>query len=146
MSLLELKERQEIIIEKIKYEVLNMTKFREKSSYWIEYKIRRIEDNKIYYLNVELSSKAILYEILKDVTIELKVTINFQGEEYELYEKGIEKVETYYGMTDVGLNEEASYYEYINKSNKKLFISIEKWRDETEISFGRKIDLLNIKY
>ena len=54
------------------------------------------------------------------------MTINFQGQEYELYEKGKEKVETYYEMTDVGLNEKASYYEYIN--NENLFISIEKWK------------------
>ena len=65
MSLLELKDRQEILIEKVKYEILNMTKFREKSSYWVEYKIRRLEDNKMFYLNVELCSKAILYEILE---------------------------------------------------------------------------------
>lgn len=146
MSLLELKERQEIVIEKKKYEVLNMTKFREKSSYWIEYKLRNLENGKMYYLNVELSSKAILYEILENEVIDLKMTINFQGDEYELYEKGTEKVETYYGMTDVGLNEEASYYEYVNKNNEKLFLSIEKWKDETEVSFGKKISLSDIKY
>ncbi len=146
MSLLELKERQEILIENKKYEVLNMTKFREKSSYWLEYKLRNLEDGKMYYLNVELSSKAILYEILKDTVIDLKMTINFNGNEYELYEKGTEKVETYYGMTDIALNEEASYYEYINKSNEKLFLSVEKWKDETEVSFGKRISLSDIKY
>lgn len=146
MNLLELKERQEITIEKKKYEILNMTKFREKSSYWLEYKIRSLDDNKMYYLNVELSSKAILYEILENTKIELKMTINFQCEEYELYEKGTEKVETYYGMTDVGLNEEASYYEYVNKNNENLFLSVEKWKDETEVSFGRKINLSDIRY
>ena len=146
MNLLELKERQEITIEKKRYEILNMTKFREKSSYWLEYKIRSLDDNKMYYLNVELSSKAILYEILENTKIELKMTINFQGEEYELYEKGTEKVETYYGMTDVGLNEEASYYEYVNKNNENLFLSVEKWKDGTEVSFGRKINLSDIRY
>ena len=145
-SLLEIKDRQEILIEKLKYEVLNMTKFREKSSYWIEYKIRRLEDNKMFYLNVELSSKAILYEIIENTIIELKMNISFQGDEYELYEKGTGKVETYYGMTDVGLNEEVSYYEYQKKRDGKNFLSIEKWKDETEVSLGRLISLSDIRY
>ena len=146
MSLLELNDRQEILIEKVKYEILNMTKFREKSSYWVEYKIRRLEDNKMFYLNVELCSKAILYEILENTIIELKMHISFQGDEYELYEKGTGKVETYYGMTDVGLNEEVSYYEYQNKRDGNIFISIEKWKDETEVSLGRQLSLSDIKY
>ena len=145
MNLLELEYRQELSIEKKKYEVLNMTKFKEKSSYWVEYKLRRLEDNKIYYLNVELSLKTILYEIIEDASIEPKMTINFQEQEYELYEKGTEKVETYYGMTDIGLNEEASYYEYINKNDENLFISIEKWKDELEVSKGRRIKIKDIK-
>lgn len=145
MNLLELEYRQELLIEKKKYEVLNMTKFKEKSSFWLEYKLRRIEDNKIYYLNVELSSKAILYEIIENTVIEPKMLINFQEQEYELYEKGTEKVETYYGMTDVGLNEEASYYEYINKNNENLFISIEKWKNQVEVSTGRLIKTKDIK-
>ncbi len=146
MSLLELKDRQEILIEKAKYEVLNMTKFREKSSYWIEYKIRRLEDNKMFYLNIEVSSKAILYEILPNTVIELKMNIRFREDEYEIYEKGTGKVETYYGMTDVGLNEEVIYYEYINKSDEKIFLSIEKWKDETEVSLGKQISLSDIRY
>ena len=50
MNLSEIRYGQEILIEKVKYEVLNMTKFKEKSSYWLEYKLRRLEDNKIFYL------------------------------------------------------------------------------------------------
>lgn len=146
MSLLELKEGQELLIEKVKYEVLNMTKFREKSSYWIEYKLRQLENNKMFYLNIEVSSKAILYEILPNTAIELKMNISFRGDEYELYEKGTGKVETYYGMTDVGLNEEVSYYEYINKRDKKIFLSVEKWKDETEVSLGNQISLCDIRY
>lgn len=146
MSLLELKEGQEIIIEKVKYEVLNMIKFREKSSYWIEYKLRQLENNKMFYLNMEVASKAILYEILPNTTIELKMNISFGGDEYELYEKGTGKVETYYGMTDVGLKEEVSYYEYINKKDKKIFLSVEKWKNETEVSLGNQITLCDIRY
>lgn len=71
------------------------------------------------------------------------MTINFQGQEYELYEKGTEKVETYYEMTDVGLNEKASYYEYIN--NENLFISIEKWKNQLEVSIGKGLKIKDIK-
>ena len=102
MEILDLKEDQYIIIEKTKYRVLNKVKFTEKSSYWIEYKIRNTEDNEMYYLNVELSSKVVLFKVLKEKEIQLKVNILFQGEEYELMEKGMGKVDDYYGMTDVG--------------------------------------------
>lgn len=146
MSLLELQEKQVITIENQKYEVLNMIKFREKSSYWIEYKLQNLYSAKIFYLNVEVQSKAILYEVLENANINLKLTINFQGENYDLYEKGTEKVETYYGMTDVALNERAQYYEYININNSKIFLSIEKWEYKTEVSLGREITLLDIKY
>ncbi len=146
MSLLELKYKQEILIEKVKYEVLSITKFREKSSYWIEYSLRRLDDYKIVYLNVELSSKAILYEILENATIDLNMNIIFQGNSYELYEKGTGIVESYYGITDVRLYEEVSYYEYQSKRNNKIFLSVEKWYDETEISLGRMLRQSAIKY
>lgn len=145
MQILDLKEDQYIIIEKVKYRVLNKVKFVEKSSYWIEYKIRNVENNEIYYLNVELSSKAILYKILPEKEIKLKVNIIFQDQEYELIEKGIGKVDTYYGMTDVGLKEEVNYYEYKNKQERQKILSVEKWKDETEISLGKIISLSNIK-
>lgn len=146
MSLLELKENQEIIIDKVKYEVLNMIKFIEKSSYWVEYKLKNIEDGNFYYLEISLDSKAVLYEMIKNEKIDLKMIVDFQGEEYELCEKGTEKVETYYGMTDVYLKEEADYYEYVNKKDKKIFLSVEKWKNVTEISRGRKINLSDIRY
>ena len=145
MQILDLKEDQYIIIEKVKYRVLNKVKFVEKSSYWIEYKIRNVENNEIYYLNVELSSKAILYKILPEKEIKLKVNIIFQDQEYELIEKGIGKVDTYYGMTDVGVKEEVNYYEYQNKQERQKILSVEKWKDETEISLGKIISLSNIK-
>ena len=146
MNLSEIRYGQEILIEKVKYEVLNMTKFKEKSSYWLEYKLRRLEDNKIFYLNVELSSKAILYEILENTIIDLKMNIRFQGDEFELYEKGIGKVDTYYGMADVRINEEVSYYEYQNKRDRNIILSIEKWKYETEVSLGRLLKQSDIKY
>ena len=62
MDLLNLKQDQYIIIEQEKYRILNKVKFVEKSSYWIEYKIRNIDTNEMFYLNVELSLKVILYK------------------------------------------------------------------------------------
>lgn len=145
MNLLELKEDQYIIIEKEKYRVLNKVTFTEKSSYWIEYKLKNTENNQMYYLNVERNNQAILYEILNQTNIQLKMNIIFDGEEYELFEKGVGKVETYYGMTDVGLKAEVNYYEYKNKTNPQKILSIEKWKDETELSLGKIISLSNIK-
>ncbi len=145
MDLLNLKQDQIIVIDKEKYKILNQVKFIEKSSYWLEYKLQNIEDNELYYLNVELSTKAILYKILKCNQIQLKINITFEDEEYELYEKGTGKVETYFGMTDVGLNEEVSYYEYKSKVDNKKTLSIEKWKDEVEVSLGKEISLNNIK-
>ncbi|MEE0266017.1 MAG: DUF4178 domain-containing protein [Acutalibacteraceae bacterium] len=146
MSLLELKYKQEILIEKVKYEVLSITRFREKSSYWIEYSLRRLDDYKIFYLNVELSSKAILYEILENTRIDLNMNISFQGNSYELYEKGTGVAEFCYGMTDIRLYEEVSYYEYQSRRDKKIFLSVEKWYDETEVSLGRLLKPSAIRY
>ena len=145
MDLINLKESQYILIDKIKYKILNGVKYKEKSSYWMEYKLQNTESSKIYYLNVELSNKAILYEILKDTKLQIKMNIIYNNTEYELYEKGDAKVETYFGMTDIGLNEEVSYYEYTNKEDKMEILSIEKWRDEVEISIGKIISLSSIK-
>ena len=145
MDLINLKESQYILIDKIKYKILNGVKYKEKSSYWMEYKLQNTESSKIYYLNVELSNKAILYEILKDTKLQIKMNIIYNNTEYELYEKGDAKVETYFGMTDIGLNEEVSYYEYTNKEDKTKILSIEKWRDEVEISIGKIISLSNVK-
>ncbi|MBO5349945.1 MAG: DUF4178 domain-containing protein [Clostridia bacterium] len=140
-----LEQDQFIIIEKIKYKILNKVKFTEKSSYWIEYKMQKVDDNYIYYLNVELSSKLTIYKVLQEKNVSVKMNMIFEGEEYELFEKGIGKVETYYGMTDVGIKEEVNYYEYTNKINQNKILSIEKWKNETEVSIGKIIKISDIK-
>lgn len=145
MDVLSLKESQIIRIEGNRYKVLNMTKFVEKSSYWIEYKLQNMESFKCYYLNVELSQKAILYEIQDESAIELKMNINFHGEEFSLFEKGQGKVETYYGLTDVAVGDVDEYYEYESKENLNRVLSIEKWRNITEISIGKVIKKSDIK-
>lgn len=145
MDIMNLKENQVIIINNEKYRVLNMTKFVEKSSYWIEYKLQNIIKNKFYYLNIETSQKAILYEILNINNIELKININFQGEEFSLFEKGQGKVETYYGLTDVAIGDISEYYEYVSNSNSERILSIEKWKHNTEVSIGEFINKSNIR-
>lgn len=145
MELLELEQDQYLIIEKVKYKVLNKVKFIEKSSYWIEYKLQKIDNAEKYYLNVEISGKAILYKIIKAKDIQIKMNMIIQEETFELFEKGIGKVENYYGMTDVGLKEEVNYYEYKSKVDNQKILSIEKWKDEIEVSIGKIISLRNIK-
>ncbi len=145
MDLLNLEENQQITIEKEKYKILNRIEYTEKSSYWVEYKLQNIQTSKYYYLNVELSSEAILYETINQTKIDLKMNIKFQNEEFELFEKGTGKVKTYYGMTDVCLNDEVNYYEYKSKENLQKVLSIEKWKDKTQISIGKIISFSKIK-
>lgn len=145
MNLLELAINQHIKIENVEYKIINKVKFNEKASYWIEYKLQNIQNSQMYYLNVEISSKAILYKILNTREIQLKMNMIFENEEYELFEKGKGRIETYSGMTDVALNDEVDYYEYNCKNDKQKILSIEKWKDETEISIGKIISLSKIK-
>lgn len=145
MNLLELAINQHVKIENVEYKIINKVKFNEKASYWIEYKLQNIQNSQMYYLNVEISSKAILYKILNTREIQLKMNMIFENEEYELFEKGKGRIETYSGMTDVALNDEVDYYEYNCKNGKQKILSIEKWKDETEISIGKIISLSKIK-
>lgn len=57
MNLLDLEYDQNILIEKGEYRILNKVKFSEKSSYWIEYKLRN-ENSEIFYLNIEISRRS----------------------------------------------------------------------------------------
>ena len=145
MNLLELAINQHVKIENVEYKIINKVKFNEKASYWIEYKLQNIQNSQMYYLNVEISSKAILYKILNTREIQLKMNMIFENEEYELFEKGKGRIETYSGMTDVALNDEVDYYEYNCKNHKQKILSIEKWKDEIEISIGKIISLSKIK-
>ena len=144
MDLLNLEQDNIIKIEKKKYKVLSRIKFVEKSSYWLEYKLQNVEDMQEYYLNVEISSKAILYKKLEVKQIPLKMNIVFENEEYELLEKGTGRVETYFGYVDVALNDEVQYYEYNCKTDKQKVLSIEKWKDETEVSIGKIISFTQV--
>lgn len=145
MNLLELEINQHIKVENEEYKILNKVKFTEKASYWIEYKLKNLQNSQMYYLNVEISSKAILYKIQDIRDIQLKINMIFENEEYDLFQKGKGKIETYSGLTDVALNDEVDYYEYNCKNDKQKILSIEKWKDETEISIGKIISSSKIK-
>jgi len=145
MNLLELEINQHIKVENEEYKILNKVKFTEKASYWIEYKLKNVQNSQMYYLNVEISSKAILYKIQDIRDIQLKINMIFENEEYELFQKRKAKIETYSGLTDVALNDEVDYYEYNCKNDKQKILSIEKWKDEKEISIGKIISTSKIK-
>ena len=81
MNLLELAINQHVKIENVEYKIINKVKFNEKASYWIEYKLQNIQNSQMYYLNVEISSKAILYKILNTREIQLKMNMIFENEE-----------------------------------------------------------------
>ena len=144
MDLLNLKENQIITIEKEKYKVLNKVKFIEKGGYWVEYKIKN-EYGKIFYLNVETNLKCSLYEVLDIHSFELKMNVIFNNNQYELFEKGNGKVETYYGTTDIALKEAVEYYEYLNTQNSNEILSVEKWKNELEVSLGHVVNKKYIK-
>lgn len=145
MDVLNIKENQYLIICGEKYRAINMTKFVEKASYWIEYKLQNCINSKYYYLNVETSQKSTLYEITDIKDIDLKMNIDVNGEEFSLIEKGQGKVETYYGLTDIAIGDTSEYFEYISKQNSERVLSVEKWKNDTEISIGRIIKKSNIK-
>ena len=132
-----------IIIEKNKYSILSMIKFIEGSSYWIEYKLYDENSMQEKFLNVELNGEISLFEIIKDYPFNISMEINYNQDTYILKQKGNGKIDTYFGMTDVGLNETVEYYDYKSLDNKKV-ISIEIWKGEKEFSIGKYIKKVKI--
>lgn len=145
MDILNVKENQFLLINGEKYKTLNMIKYIEKSSYWIEYKLLNTVNSKYYYLNVETSGKATLYQILDITNIELEMTINFKGENFTLFEKGQGSVVNYFGLTDVAIGDIDEYFEYQSNDNSERILSIEKWKYTTEISLGELLEKNDIK-
>ena len=132
-----------IIIEKNKYCILSMMKFIEGSSYWIEYKLYDENSMQEKFLNVELNGEISLFEIIKDYPFNISMKINYNQDTYILKQKGNGKIDTYFGMTDVGLKEEVEYYDYKSQDNEKI-ISIEIWKGEKEFSIGKYIKKVKI--
>ncbi|MCR5145759.1 MAG: DUF4178 domain-containing protein [Clostridia bacterium] len=140
-DLLNLEYNQEIIIEKKTYIVKAMLKFIEDSSYWLEYILQEKDGSEIFYLDVEPIGKYALHK-MTNLVICPQMEVTFDGEKYELFQKGNAKIETYFGYTDVGLKENVEYFEY--KCKDKL-LTIEKWPNMTEVSFGKYVDKSKIK-
>ncbi len=140
-DLLNLEYNQEIIIEKNTYIIKAMLKFIEGSSYWLEYVLQEKQSLETFYLDVEPIGKYALHK-MTNLVIYPQIQVSFEGEEYELFQKGNAKIETYYGYTDVGLKENVEYFEY--RHNDKL-LTIEKWQDMTEVSCGKYVDKSKIK-
>lgn len=138
--LLNMELEQQIKIEEDAYTIIGMIKFVEDSSYWKEY-ILRNDNNEIFYLDVEPIGKYALHKII-NVDIKPNFDIIYEGNVYNLFQKGNAKVQTYYGYANVALNDIVEYYEYIN-GNKLL--TIEKWKNETEVSIGKYIKSNSIK-
>ena len=140
-ELLELEYNQEIIIEKNTYIVKAMLKFVEGSSYWKEYVLEKKDTSERYYFDVEPIGKYALHKMI-NIYLAPDFKVVYENEEYELFQKGNAKIETYFGSTDVALKEGVEYYEY--KCGQKI-LTIEKWKDETEISCGKYIEKNKIK-
>ena len=140
VDILSLKQYQEINIENEKYIVINQIKYIEKNSYWYEYKLLKDDNKEEYYLNVELSGKAILYKELKEKIEINAVQINYNNKTYSLFETGTGIVNICYGVSDLAMHDEVMYYEYTNDNNENEIISVEKWRNRETVSIGYKID------
>jgi hypothetical protein len=140
-SLLNLEYNQEIIIEKNTYIVKAMLKFIEGSSYWLEYILQDKDSSETFYLDAEPVGKYALHK-MTNLVICPQMQVSYEGNIYELFQKGNAKIETYYGYTDVGLKDSVEYYEY--KCKDKL-LTIEKWHDMTEVSCGKYVDKSKIK-
>lgn len=141
-ALFDLQQGQYITIKGQKYEIVAKMKFIEGSSYWIEYKIIQVDNREENYLNVEISGKITLSKIIKE-SLKKELNIQYNGDTYKLIGTGHAKIETYMGYIDVGLKEEVQYYEYENE--RKDIITIEEWKDMTEISTGIYVEQKEIK-
>ena len=140
---MKLKKGQIISIKAEKYTVVNMIEYLEGTWIWQEYEIKEINSYKSKWLSVEEDennkTKYYLYEKYEgNVSID---DIEFQsnGKTYELYEKGIQTVNSYFGNVDVDKYENCEYFDYQTKDGKSI-ISVEKWEDESEKSIGVPID------
>ena len=140
-DLLNLEYNQEIIIEKNIYIVKAMLKFIEGSSYWLEYILQDKKSSETFYFDAEPIGKYALHR-MTNLVIYPQMEVSFEGEKYELFQKGNAKIETYFGYTDVGLKDSVEYFEY--RCKDKL-LTIEKWLDMTEVSCGKYVDKSKIK-
>mgnify|MGYP003374272757 CR=1 FL=1 len=143
-----LKKGQVLYIKAEKYTVINMIEYTEDTWVWQEYEIKEMNSYKHKWLSVEKDENNKNQYYLYDRYVGY-VNINeieFQNENktYELYEKGIQTVNNFFGNADVDKYEKCEYFDYKAKDGNSI-IAIEKWEDEIEKSIGTKIDETDIQ-
>ena len=142
-----LKKWQIIYIDNEKYIVVNMIEYKEDTWIWQEYEIQNdlhqhkwLCVEKDEYGRVEYSIYTPYYGNIDEET--MFITVN--GREYELYEKGVATVKSYFGNADVDMYEKCKYIDYMTK-DENYVISIEDWGTEIEKSQGEYIDSSRVR-
>lgn len=143
---MKLKKGQVVYIQTEKYTVINMIEYKEDTWIWQEYEIKGTNSYKWLSIEKDENNKIQYYlydRYLGNIDIN---EIEFQNgnKTYELYEKGIQTVNNFFGNVDVDKYEQCEYFDYQTKDEKSI-ISVEKWEDEIEKSIGIPIDETNIQ-
>ena len=143
---MKLKKGQIVYIQTEKYTVINMIEYKEDTWIWQEYEMKGTNSYKWLSIEEDENNKIQYYlydRYLGNIDIN---EIEFQNgnKTYELYEKGIQTVNNFFGNVDVDKYEQCEYFDYQTKDEKSI-ISVEKWEDEIEKSIGIPIDETNIQ-
>lgn len=137
-----LKRGQIIYVDNIKYIVSNMVKYAEDTWIWYEYAITG-ENGEYKWLCIEDDENGneeySIYEPYGGYINDNEMSININGIEYELYEKGKATVKDYFGNADVDMYETCNYIDYMSK-DQMYIASVEYWEGEVERSIGEYIE------
>ena len=144
-----LQRGQIVIIKNEKYVVDNMIEFKEDTWVWQEYEVRKkdIQTGTRYWLTIEQDENGkeeyyLYYKYNKRIDYK-KLEFEDNGKKYKLYESGVETVKSFFGPTDVDMNEKCKYYDYISE-NKEEILSVEVWSDGAEYTIGNKLQSYQI--
>ena len=142
-----LKRGQIIYIDNVKYIVSNMVKYMEDTWIWYEYAVKG-ENGEYKWLCIEQdengNNEYSVYEPYRGYINDNEISININGIEYELYEKGTAVVRNYFGDADVDMNEKCKYIDYMSKDQVHI-ASVECWGSEVERSIGQYIDSSRVR-
>lgn len=143
---MKLKKGQILYIKSEKYIVINMIEYKEDTWIWQEYEIKGRNSYKWLSVEKDENNKTQYYLYDRYVGYINTNELEFQNENktYELYEKGIQTVNNFFGNVDVDKYEKCEYFDYQSKDCKSI-ISVEKWEDETEKSIGVQIEETDIQ-
>lgn len=137
----ELKLGQIVNIDSIKYSVINMIEFSESGWKWQEYEVAS-DNGQHKWLSIETGDdnnvEYWLYSKYTGYIDDSKLEFEINGTKYSLYEKGVARVDNYFGNADVDILERCTFIDYISEEKDKI-ISVEKWEGEIERSIGEKI-------